>query len=75
MAIYNQCDALEVMLANITDRLIIHVLTVANNVENIVQLCSKHSTQLRINFYVLLFHDRIKYKVLKHQTQIYQTHS
>jgi len=47
--LYNQCDALEVMLANITDRLIIHVLTVANNIEKTVKLYSKYSTQLGIN--------------------------
>jgi len=41
MAIYIQCDAVEIMLANITDRLIIHVFTVANNIEKIPKLYSK----------------------------------
>ena len=50
----------KVMLANIIDRLIIHVLTVADNIEKIVKLYSKHSTQLRINIYVLVFHNRVK---------------
>ena len=62
------------MLANMTDRLNIHVLTVASNIQKTVKLYSKYSTQLRINIYVLVFHNRIKYKVLKHQIQIYQTH-
>jgi hypothetical protein len=64
MTMHNQCDALEVMVANITDRLIIHVPTVVNNIDKIVNLYSKYSSQLRINIYVLLFHNRITYKVL-----------
>jgi len=51
MAIYNQCDALKVMLANMTDSLIIHVFIVANNIEKTVELYTKCSTQLGINIY------------------------
>ena len=60
MAIYNQFGALIVMLANMTDRLIIHVFTVASNIEKTMKLYSKWSTRLRINIYVLVFHNSVK---------------